>query len=204
MRSTRAAARLAYYAWDVSGLPRGSIRFSVDVRGTPRSIVADAGNRQYNVLYFQKYRHAYEPEVSTIISTLLPHDGVLYDVGSNWGYFCLMVASSPEFTGHCHAFEPFPSTYGDLADVVRQAGLEPFGKRRGFPRHRRLGRGRREGGRHGKARGENRQSECVADHAGEVAGQTRQGQGQSLRSDGEPRQGIRFLARAEHEHLPPG
>lgn len=122
----RAAARLAYYAWDVSGLPRGSIRFSVDVRGTPRSIVADAGNRQYNVLYFQKYRHAYEPEVSTIISTLLPHDGVLYDVGSNWGYFCLMVASSPKFTGHCHAFEPFPSTYGDLADVVRQAGLEPF------------------------------------------------------------------------------
>ena len=45
-------------------------------------------------------------------------------MGSNWGHFSLHVASRPGFAGKIHAFEPFPSTFADLADIVRQAGLE--------------------------------------------------------------------------------
>ena len=53
----------------------------------------------------------------------LPEDGVFYDIGSNWGWFTMHVASRPGFRGKIHAFEPFASSYADLCDLVRQAGL---------------------------------------------------------------------------------
>jgi len=54
---------------------------------------------------------------------LLPADGVFYDIGSNWGWFSLLLASKPGFRGVIHAFEPFPSTYWDLCSLIEQAGL---------------------------------------------------------------------------------
>ena len=53
----------------------------------------------------------------------MPDNGVFYDVGSNWGWFSLKLASRPGFKGRIHAFEPCPPTYKDLASVVEQAGI---------------------------------------------------------------------------------
>ncbi|TAN56459.1 MAG: FkbM family methyltransferase, partial [Magnetospirillum sp.] len=45
-------------------------------------------------------------------------------IGANWGWYAVLIAARPSFRGKVHAFEPFPSTFADLAAVVRQAGLE--------------------------------------------------------------------------------
>jgi FkbM family methyltransferase len=54
---------------------------------------------------------------------LTPSSGVLFDIGSNWGYYSVLVASRPGFSGHVHAFEPMPATFADLKSVVEQTGL---------------------------------------------------------------------------------
>ena len=66
-----------------------------------------------------------EPGVLLVdhIDPAAPPDGVFFDVGSNWGYFSLLLAARPGFTGRIHAFEPWPTTYADLDSVVSQAGL---------------------------------------------------------------------------------
>lgn len=88
-----------------------------------RTITFDACNRQFNVLYFDKYQFCYEPDVTALITHFLPADGVFFDIGSNWGYFPLLVASAKTFRGRVHAFEPMPNTYRDLTSVIDQAGL---------------------------------------------------------------------------------
>jgi FkbM family methyltransferase len=53
----------------------------------------------------------------------MPERGTFYDIGSNWGYFSLYVASKPNYQGKIHSFEPFPSTFLDLKSVVEQTSL---------------------------------------------------------------------------------
>jgi len=55
---------------------------------------------------------------------LLPPDGVLYDVGSNWGYYSLLAARQAGFRGRVHAFEPWPPSFADLSSIIRQGELE--------------------------------------------------------------------------------
>lgn len=94
------------------------------VRGEPRVIRFDVGNRQFTTLYFQQFlEHGYEPEVAAVISELLPDDGVFFDVGANWGHHSLLVAARPEFRGRVYAFEPWPPSFVDLRETMRQANL---------------------------------------------------------------------------------
>lgn len=100
---------------------------SINIRGRETALRFNAQNRQFNALYFDRYLEGgYEPEVTTLIRQLLPRTGVFYDVGSNWGYYALLVAGDASFQGQVHAFEPWPASYRDLVETVRQAGLADF------------------------------------------------------------------------------
>jgi FkbM family methyltransferase len=120
---TRFANRVLYYLSAFVTRSPAAGRFRLLVRGEERQIEFNCRNLQFNALYFEKYQGGYEPDVSAAIIELLPGDGVFYDVGSNWGYFSLLVASRPEFRGRVHAFEPWPSSFEDVRSVIEQAGL---------------------------------------------------------------------------------
>ena len=121
---TKFASRMAFYCgrsiWPFS--VQGE--FGVDVAGEMRHFRFDARNRMFSAVYFDKYSSGYEPPVLALVDALLPDDGVFFDIGSNWGYFSIYLASRPRFAGQIHAFEPWPTTYADLSSTVRQLGLD--------------------------------------------------------------------------------
>ena len=120
-------SRILFYFCEVTGMgSKEPIVVRLPVRGEEKTLRLNARNRQFNALYFAQYQDGYEPLVAEIILKFLPLDGSLVDAGSNWGYFSLLVASDPGFTGRVVAFEPIPSTYRDLASVIEQAGLTPW------------------------------------------------------------------------------
>jgi len=88
-----------------------------------KRIAFNAKNTQFVALYGKEFSAGYEPHISALMEVLLPNDGVFYDIGSNWGWFTLFLASKPGFQGKIHAFEPFAASYFDLCNVVSQAGL---------------------------------------------------------------------------------
>jgi FkbM family methyltransferase len=91
-----------------------------------RQISFRVSNTQYHALYFPQYAAGYEPETTCLVDTLFAWNptSVFFDIGANWGFYSLFAASAPAFGGSVHAFEPVPATFKDLADVVRQAGLQ--------------------------------------------------------------------------------
>jgi FkbM family methyltransferase len=104
------------------GTIRGTFHFNIN--GQRKKMEFNSKNAVFCILYFNQYKLGYEPQISAVFDLLTPADGNFYDIGSNWGWFSLMAASNPGFTGQIHAFEPFPSTHQDLASIVQQAGLQ--------------------------------------------------------------------------------
>lgn len=102
----------------------GTGRFSIGLPEGRRDVPFNARNTQFGALYQPQSLPVYEPETSALLDLLVADDGCFIDVGANWGWYSLLVASRPGFTGQVHAFEPFPSTFADLAGVVRSAGLD--------------------------------------------------------------------------------
>jgi FkbM family methyltransferase len=100
----------------------GSIR--LNVKGDRRSLRFRARNLQFHSVYLPNNRHGSEPETAALLDVLIGPNDVFYDVGSNWGYYSLYIASRDDFAGQVHAFEPMPGTFADLQSVVQQAGLE--------------------------------------------------------------------------------
>lgn len=70
------------------------------------------------------FARGYEPEIGLLIDAFVPDDGVLVDVGANWGYFPLFLAARPGFRGHILAVEPFPASAAALAGVIAATGIE--------------------------------------------------------------------------------
>ena len=101
--------------------PQGRFAYAID--GGEKLIRFNGLNTQFHALYFKSFAKGFEPQISALMDLLLPADGVFYDIGSNWGWFSLLLASKPGFHGVIHAFEPFPSTYRDLCSLIAQAGL---------------------------------------------------------------------------------
>ncbi len=97
--------------------------FKFKVGGQEKRIEFDARNTQFSAVYFKTFAYGYEPQITALLDVLMPDDGVFLDVGSNWGWFSLFLASRPGFKGKVHAFEPFPSSFADLVSTVAQAGL---------------------------------------------------------------------------------
>ncbi len=123
----QALSRPLFYLVEALKVPAPS-RLEVDlvVRGRPVTLSLSPWNRQLAPLYFARDLEGYETLVARSIDALLPDEGVFLDIGSNWGYFPLLFASRETFTGRILAFEPVPSSYADLVEVVRQAGLESW------------------------------------------------------------------------------
>ncbi len=101
----------------------GTGRARIKTPAGSRTITFSARNTQFGALYMPQSKPVYEPETSALLDRLVGDGEVFFDVGANWGWYSVLIASRPTFHGAVHAFEPFPSTFADLASVVRQAGL---------------------------------------------------------------------------------
>lgn len=124
---TQALARPLFYLLESLRLPRDAkLEVDLTVRGVAKTLRLNAYNRQFNPLYFAKYAEGYEVTVARSLAALLPDDGVMLDIGANWGYFPLLMASRESFSGKILAFEPVPTTHADLVDVIEQAGLREW------------------------------------------------------------------------------
>lgn len=102
----------------------GHGRFALSMSGQERKATYNARNTQFGALYQAQNLPLYEPETSTLIDLLLVGGKGFVDVGANWGWYSLLAASHPKFSGMIHAFEPFPPTFDDLRRVVDEAGLD--------------------------------------------------------------------------------
>jgi FkbM family methyltransferase len=120
---SRLLSRLFFYPLRALSFREAPGKLQVKVGEEERSARFDARNRQFSALYFDIFSSGYEPEFTTIIDALVPDDGVLYDIGSNWGFFAIHLASRSKFRGRVHAFEPWPSTHVDLSRLVKDLDL---------------------------------------------------------------------------------
>ena len=65
----------------------------------------------------------YKPDIGLAIDLLTPDDGVLVDVGANWGYFPIFLGVRPGFSGRVLALEPFPRSFQSLSRTLGALGL---------------------------------------------------------------------------------
>ena len=93
-------------------------------RDEEKRVSFNGRNLQFHALYDQCYAHGYELESAVLMMVLCKGKDAFFDIGSNWGYFSLLMASAEEFAGPIYAFEPNPRTFADLTSVIRQAGTE--------------------------------------------------------------------------------
>ncbi len=99
----------------------GIFELTSDSNNNP--IIFNAKNTQFDAVYKSDLKNGYEPEVRALLDIFAADTDCFLDIGSNWGYFSLYLGANPKFKGSIHAFEPFPSTYKDLSEVVKQSGL---------------------------------------------------------------------------------
>jgi len=113
-----------YRRWPIgSGLWSAEGKFSYNRNGRTQAVRFNGRNLQFHALYDGCYRYGYELETALLISTLCRGQRPFYDIGSNWGYFSLLAASLPEFSGQIYAFEPNPRTFADLNTTIQQAAV---------------------------------------------------------------------------------
>jgi FkbM family methyltransferase len=116
-------SKLLFRWLSAAGYPaQGKLR--IETANGPREVTFNARNSQFSSLYFPQYKPFYEADLCTIFDRLLGPRDVFFDIGANWGWHSIVMAVRPSFQGAVHAFEPFPSSFTDLADIVKQAGLE--------------------------------------------------------------------------------
>jgi FkbM family methyltransferase len=114
---------LLFYLYRRIGILRATGEIGYMREGQWRRIRFDARNTQFSGVYMKACAAGYEPHVAALVDAVCEDNGVLYDIGSNWGWMSLLVASRPGFKGRIHAFEPYPPSFNDLKAVVEQAGL---------------------------------------------------------------------------------
>jgi len=68
--------------------------------------------------------NSYEPEVQTIIHSLVQPGWVCVDVGANVGSFTRILAGIVGPTGHIYAFEPHPDNVRDLREDMSDLGYK--------------------------------------------------------------------------------
>ena len=102
----------------------GTGRARVETPAGSHTVTFSARNTQFGALYMPQNKPVYEPETSALLDRLIGDGDVFFDIGANWGWYSVLIASRPTFHGDIHAFEPFPSTFADLVSVVSQANLD--------------------------------------------------------------------------------
>ncbi len=98
-------------------------KFSYWRNGQQHPVRFNGRNLQFHAIYEHHYRNGYELETALLIAMLCRGSASLFDIGSNWGYFSLLAATLPEFSGAIYAFEPNPRTFADLNSTIEQAGV---------------------------------------------------------------------------------
>ena len=63
-------------------------------------------------------RLGHEPELTNLLSNLLPMNGVFFDIGANKGYCTLYVAHMPTFRGEIHTFEPLTHMFNAMNEII--------------------------------------------------------------------------------------
>ena len=114
-----------FLSWLLKFFPIGRYgSFDYQASSNHTNIKFNIRNTQFHSVYFPQYKKSYEPETTVLIDLILGQNpkGVFFDVGANWGHMSLHAASSEQFKGEVHSFEPFPSTYEDLSQIVEQSG----------------------------------------------------------------------------------
>ena len=64
-----------------------------------RALRFDARNIQFRALYLPQYTDGYETETSALLDVIVRPTDVFFDVGANWGYVALWVASRAGIRG---------------------------------------------------------------------------------------------------------
>ena len=98
-----------------------SVRIGKEIRKVPISRV----NTQFLGLdrEIEEFRYGYEPEILALVDLLVPNNGVLLDVGANWGVFSIFLAVRKGFSGKVFAFEPGSGSFHDLTELVTALNL---------------------------------------------------------------------------------
>jgi FkbM family methyltransferase len=128
VRAGRLFARLPflhrYQRWPIGlGLIPAEGRFTYRRAGRTQVVTFNGRNLQFHALYERSYRYGYELETALLISALCRDQRPFLDIGANWGYFSLLAASLPDFSGPIYAFEPNPRTFADLTATIKQAAV---------------------------------------------------------------------------------
>ena len=88
-----------------------------------RPVAFSPRNTQFGALYMPQNKPLYEPETTALLDLLVGPKDVFFDIGANWGYYAVFLASRDDYQGRIEAFEPFPSSFADLTETVEQAGF---------------------------------------------------------------------------------
>ena len=115
------AVSLAARVWGFRKLTRAAHRFFPVECGDGRGFTARDTNSQYHSIYFDAYRDAYEPDVTSALECFLNAGDVFVDVGSNWGHHTFYAVL--EKGASAVAFEPNPIVGDDLARVAGELGV---------------------------------------------------------------------------------
>jgi FkbM family methyltransferase len=117
----------AFESQDFHSLYRCTVGLRRD-DGTTAEITFTSANSQLHGLNAdtESFKFGYEPDSSAMIDCFVSDDGTFVDVGANFGYFSLYLASREAFCGTVHAFEPSSRGFNDLEKLV--TGFE-FGNR---------------------------------------------------------------------------
>ena len=118
----RPAAALFRFIHSRLGLG-GCGRMEVLLQGVPRQLAFNARNTQFRALYLPQYAGGHEAETAALLDRIVGETDLFVDIGANWGYYALFVASRPGYGGAIHAFEPIAESFADLHDLVVQSGL---------------------------------------------------------------------------------
>jgi FkbM family methyltransferase len=106
------------------GLGLGGIgRMTVDLPGGAREFHFDGRHGHFGMIYMYPEHMLFEPGVAALLDAFATDSRVFFDVGANWGLLSLYAATLPGYRGPIHAFEPVPSTIGDLEGIVAELGL---------------------------------------------------------------------------------
>jgi FkbM family methyltransferase len=118
--ATLASLAIAFENRNFGELYRSAI--ALNVEGQPElSVELTSANTQLISLddSIPHFRHGYEPDVSAVLDFFVPNDGAFLDVGSNFGYFSMYLASRPGFSGTIDSFEPSSRGFNDLSTLIQ-------------------------------------------------------------------------------------
>lgn len=101
-------------------------RGEFDVRvpdGTWCKLEFDAHQSAYLAFASRELSGGYEPVETMFLNAILPRCRVFYDIGANWGYYSLLAATHPEFSGETFAFEISDAMNSALKRMTKKLAL---------------------------------------------------------------------------------